>query len=183
MSSSRSSRRPDLQLYWTRRNLNGSPGHRHGRITPLVERTSHSARWPTTTKNVQGHELPMAKEGALPDHDTRTRISTLPGSSVTPLEMEGARGRCAPGRRLRRGRSTTERGRITVRHARTKEFLPPPKKKSPGQGDIGRTITVHRRARPDLRGRWFVARGAAVGHRSSVLRETPSTTFYRGGTS
>ncbi len=101
-----------MQLYLTRRNLNGIAGIDLAGVTPLVEKTvalGDGADYDDRSKSI---DLPLANEGA---YLTMIRGDNLYASGivlVTPMEMEVLE-EVAAGR-----------VRITVRDARSKEFLP-----------------------------------------------------------
>ena len=101
-----------MQLYLTRRNLNGIASIDLAGVTPLVEKTvalGDGADYDDKSKSI---DLPLAKEGA---YLTMIRGDNLYSSGivlVTPLEMEVLE------------EAAAGRARIVVRDAHTKEFLP-----------------------------------------------------------
>ena len=130
-----------MQLYLTRRNLNGIAGIDLAGITPLVEKTvalGDGADYDDKSKSI---DLPLAKEGA---YLTMIRGDNLYASGivlVTPLEMEVLE------------EPASGRVRVTVRDARTKEFLPKVQVKV-----IGSATPQFISGETDLRG-VFVAEG------------------------
>ena len=101
-----------MQLYLTRRNLDGIAGIDLAGVTPLVEKTvalGDGADYDDKSKSI---DLPLSKEGA---YLAMVRGDNLYASGivlVTPLELEVLE---EPG---------AGRVRITVRDARSKEFVP-----------------------------------------------------------
>jgi hypothetical protein len=153
-----------MQLYLTRRNLNGIASIDLAGVTPLVEKTvalGDGADYDDKSKSI---DLPLANEGA---YLTMIRGDNLYASGivlVTPLEMEVLEEPAAG------------RIRIAVRDARTKEFLRKVQVKVIGSGTAqfvsGET---------DLRG-VFVAEGLR-GLVTAVARQgTAQYALYRGTT-
>ena len=101
-----------MQLYLTRRNLNGIASIDLAGVTPLVEKTvalGNGADYDDKSKSI---DLPLAKEGA---YLTMIRGDNLYASGivlVSPLEMEVLE------------ESAAGKVRIVVRDAHTKEFVP-----------------------------------------------------------
>jgi uncharacterized protein YfaS (alpha-2-macroglobulin family)/TolA-binding protein len=158
-----------MQLYLTRRNLNGIAGIDLAGITPLIEKTvalGDGADYDDKTKAI---DLPLTKEGA---YLVMMRGESLYASGivlVTPLEMEvleetAIGGQGSPGSRIR----------ITLRDARTKELLPKVQVKVIGSNDrefvSGET---------DLRG-VFVAEGIQGVVTAVARKGTAQYAFYRG---
>jgi tetratricopeptide (TPR) repeat protein len=162
-----------MQLYLTRRNLNAIAGIDLAGITPLVEKTvtlGSGADYDVKSKAI---ELPLAKEGA---YLTMIRGENLYASGivlVTPLEMEVLEGD-APAVPASPPTTPVGRVRITVRDARTKEFLPKVQVKVIGS-DNPQFIS----GETDLRG-VFVAEGVR-GVVTAVSRKGDAQyAFYRG---
>ena len=152
-----------MQLYLTRRNLNGIAGIDLAGITPLVEKTvtlGSGADYDDLSRTI---ELPLTKEGAFL---VMIRGDNLYASGivlVTPLEMEVLE-------------DTVGRVRLTVRDARSKAFLPKVQVKVIGSNDSAFTSNE-----TDLRG-VFVAEGIH-GLVTAVARKGDNQyAFYRGTT-
>jgi len=161
-----------MQLYLTRRNLNGIAAIDLAGVTPLVEKTvalGDGADYDEKSKSI---DLPLAKEGA---YLTMIRGDNLYASGivlVTPLEMEVLEEPIRPGP----GVMTGDRVRIMVRDASTKEFLPKVQVKVIGS-DTPQFIS----GETDLRG-VFAAEGLR-GLVTAVARKgTAQYAFYRGST-
>ena len=153
-----------MQLYLTRRNLNGIASIDLAGVTPLVEKTvalGDGADYDDKSKSI---DLPLAKEGA---YLTMIRGDNLYSSGivlVTPLEMEVLE------------EAASGRARIVVRDAQTKEFLPKVQIKVIGS-DTPHFIS----GETDLRG-VFVAEGLR-GLVTAVARKgTTQYAFHRGTT-
>jgi alpha-2-macroglobulin len=153
-----------MQLYLTRRNLNGIAGIDLAGITPLVEKTvalGSGADYDDMSRTI---ELPLTKEGA---YLAMIRGDNLYASGivlVTPLEMEVLE-------------DPAGRVRLTVRNALSKEFLPKVQVKVIGSDDSAFTSSES-----DLRG-VFVAEGIH-GLVTAVARKGENQyAFYRGTTS
>ena len=151
-----------MQLYLTRRNLNGIASIDLAGVTPLVEKTvalGDGADYDDKSKSI---DLPLANEGA---YLTMIRGDNLYASGivlVTPLEMEVLEEPAAG------------RIRISVRDARSKEFLPKVQVKV-----IGSATPQFISGETDLRG-VFVAEGLS-GLVTAVARKgTAQYAFYRG---
>ena len=151
-----------MQLYLTRRNLNGIASIDLAGVTPLVEKTvalGDGADYDNKSKSI---DLPLASEGA---YLTMIRGDNLYASGivlVTPLEMEVLEEPAAG------------RIRISVRDARSKEFLPKVQVKV-----IGSATHQFVSGETDLRG-VFVAEGLN-GLVTAVARKgTAQYAFYRG---
>ena len=137
-----------MQLYLTRRNLNGIAGIDLAGVTPLVEKTvtlGDGADYDDKSKSI---DLPLTKEGA---YLTMIRGDNLYASGIVLVSPAGDGG----ARRIDR----RPRSRITVRDARTKEFLPKVQVKV-----IGSDSPSSSRARPTS-GRVRRRRRARIGHR------------------
>jgi tetratricopeptide (TPR) repeat protein len=153
-----------MQLYLTRRNLNGIATIDLAGVTPLVEKTvalGDGADYDDKSKSI---DLPLAKEGA---YLTMIRGESLYASGivlVTPLEMEVLE------------EPAGGRARVTVRDARSKEFLPKAQVKVIGS-DMPQFIT----GETDLRG-VFVAEGLRGVVTAVVRKGAAQYSFYRGST-
>ncbi len=145
-----------MQLYLTRRNLNGIAGIDLAGVTPLVEKTvalGDGADYDDKSKSI---DLPLAKEGA---YLTMIRGENLYASGivlVTPLEMEVLE------------EPAGGRVRVTVRDARTKEFLPKVQVKVIGSDDA----SVHL-GRDGPAGRVCRRGSARAGHRGRPQGDRP----------
>jgi hypothetical protein len=158
-----------MQLYLTRRNLDGIASIDLAGVTPLVEKTvalGDGADYDDKSKTI---DLPLNKEGA---YLTMIRGENLYASGivlVSPLEMEvleeggpAAQNSASPG------------VRVTVRDARTKELLPKVQVKVIGSA-TGQFVS----GETDLRG-VFVADGVG-GLTTAVARRGDSQyAFFRG---
>ncbi len=153
-----------MQLYLTRRNLNGISGIDLAGITPLVEKAVTLGSGADFDDQSRAIELPLAKEGA---YLAMIRGENLYASGiilVSPLEIE-AREDAAAGR-----------VRITLRDARTKDLLPKVEVKV-----IGSANPQFISGTTDLRG-VFVAEGV-FGVVTAVARKGDlEYAFYRGST-
>ncbi|MFI5459587.1 MAG: hypothetical protein ACHRXM_29535, partial [Isosphaerales bacterium] len=160
-----------MQLYLTRRNLNGISAIDLAGITPLVEKTVALGSGADYDGKSRSIELPLAKEGA---YLAMFRGDSLYASGivlVSPLEMEVLEEPpiTAPGTVADPGRV-----RVTVRDAHTKEFLPKVQVKVIGS-DNPNFIS----GETDLRG-VFVAEGVR-GLVTAVARNGDAQyAFYRG---
>ena len=153
-----------MQLYLTRRNLNGIASIDLAGVTPLVEKTvalGDGADYDDKSKSI---DLPLAKEGA---YLTMIRGDNLYASGivlVSPLEMEVLE------------EAVAGKVRIIVRDAHTKEFVPKVQVKV-----IGSAAPRFVSGETDLRG-VFVAEGSTwAGHRRR-RKGTAQYAFYRGTT-
>jgi hypothetical protein len=151
-----------MQLYLTRRNLNGIASIDLAGVTPLVEKTvalGDGADYDDKSKSI---DLPLAKEGA---YLTMIRGDNLYASGivlVSPLEMEVLEEPAAG------------KVRITVRDAHTKDFVPKVQVKV-----IGTAATEFISGETDLRG-VFIADGLR-GLVTAVARKgSTHYAFYRG---
>ena len=151
-----------MQLYLTRRNLNGIATIDLAGVTPLVEKTvalGDGADYDDKSKSI---DLPLTKEGA---YLTMIRGDNLYASGivlVSPMEMEVLEEPAAG------------RIRVAVRDARTKEFLPKVQVKV-----IGSDAPQFVSGETDLRG-VFIAEGLR-GLVTAVARKgTAQYAFYRG---
>jgi tetratricopeptide (TPR) repeat protein len=153
-----------MQLYLTRRNLNGIAGIDLAGITPLVEKSVTLGSGADYDDLARTIDLPLTKEGA---YLVMIRGDNLYASGivlVTPLEMEVLE-------------DPAGRVRLTVRDARSKDFLPKVQVKVIGSND-SRFISSD----TDLRG-VFVAEGVR-GLVTAVARKGENQyAFYRGTTS
>jgi hypothetical protein len=162
-----------MQLYLTRRNLNGIASIDLAGVTPLVEKTvafGDGADYDDKSKSI---DLPLTKEGA---YLTMIRGDNLYASGivlVSPLEMEvledvsppiGGPGAVA----------NSVRVRITVRDARTKELIPKVEVKV-----IGSATHQFISGNTDLRG-VFVAEGVRGQVTAVARRGNAQYAFYRG---
>jgi hypothetical protein len=162
-----------MQLYLTRRSLDGIAGIDLAGITPLVEKTVALGSGADYDEKSKAIELPLTKEGA---YLTMMRGDNLYASGivlVTPLEMEVLE---EPATSAQGPAAIPGRIRVTVRDARTKEFLPKVQVKVKGS-DNPQFIT----GETDLRG-VFVAEGVR-GLVTVVARKGDAQyAFYRGTT-
>jgi alpha-2-macroglobulin len=162
-----------MQLYLTRRNLNGIASIDLAGVTPLVEKTvalGDGADYDDKSKSI---DLPLTKEGA---YLTMIRGDNLYASGivlVSPLEMEvleeGSPLNAGPG-----AVSDAVRVRVTVRDARTKELLPKVQVKV-----IGSATHQFISGETDLRG-VFVAEGVGGLITAVARRGNAQYAFYRG---
>jgi hypothetical protein len=159
-----------MQLYLTRRNLNGISGIDLAGITPLVEKAVALGTGADYDDQSRTIELPLSKDGA---YLAMIRGENLYASGiilVSPLEIEVLEEPPVAGP----GAVILGRVRITVRDARTKAFLPKVQVKVIGSDDpqfiSGET---------DLRG-VFLAEGLQ-GQVTAVARKGDNQyAFYRG---
>jgi len=153
-----------MQLYLTRRNLNGIAGIDLAGITPLVEKAVALGDGADYEDKSRAIAVPLAKEGAFL---TMIRGDSLYASGivlVTPLEIEVLEEPAA------------WRVRVSIRDARTKEFLSKVQVKVIGS-DNPQFIS----GETDLRG-VFVAEGVR-GMVTAVARQgSAQYAFYRGTT-
>ncbi len=153
-----------MQLYLTRRNLNGISGIDLAGITPLVEKAVTLGSGADFDDQSRAIELPLAKEGA---YLAMIRGENLYASGivlVSPLEIEALEDAAAG------------RVRITLRDARTKDLLPKVQVKV-----IGSANPQFISGTTDLRG-VFVAE-AVFGVVTAVARKGDlEYAFYRGST-
>jgi tetratricopeptide (TPR) repeat protein len=151
-----------MQLYLTRRNLNGVARIDLAGITPLVERTVVLGSGTDYDNKTRSIDLPLNKEGA---YLAMIRGDNLYASGivlVTPVDLEVLEE--APSGRVR----------LTLRDARTKEFLSKVQVKV-----IGSDNPLFISGETDLRG-VFVAEGVR-GIVTAVARKGPAHfAFYRG---
>jgi alpha-2-macroglobulin len=163
-----------MQLYLTRRNLNGIAGIDLAGITPLVDKTvalGSGADYEDKQKRI---DLPLDKEGAYLVMIRSENLHTSGIVLVSPLELETAEEdmqvTSGPGGAV----ATLGQVRVTVRNARTKEFLPKVDVKVIGSADpqfiSGQT---------DLRGVFVAENAHGV---ITVLARNGSNqyAFYRG---
>ncbi len=151
-----------MQLYLTRRNLNGIAGIDLAGITPLVEKTVSLGDGSDYDDRSRMIDLPLAKEGA---YLVMIRGENLYASGivlVSPLELEALE------------EPPSGRVRITVRDARTKELLPKVQVKV-----IGSNNPEFFSGTTDLRG-VFVAEGIQGQVTAIVRKESTEYAFYRG---
>jgi hypothetical protein len=153
-----------MQLYLTRRNLNGIAGIDLAGITPLVDKTVTLGDGSDYDDKSRTIDLPLTKEGAYLVMIRGDNLYTSGIVLVTPLELEVLE------------EAASGRVRVTVRDAQTKEFLPKVQVKVIGSGNpqffSGET---------DLRG-VFVAEGVQGQVTAVVRKETAQYAFYRGTT-
>ncbi len=142
-----------MQLYLTRRNLNGIAGIDLSGITPLVDKTVALGSGADFEDRKKRIDLPLTKEGA---YLVLIRGDNLHASGivlVSPLEIEvleeDLQMMIGPGA----VKGTPGRVRVTVRDARTREFLAKVEVKVIGSADPQFTS-----GETDLRG-VFVAEG------------------------
>jgi hypothetical protein len=153
-----------MQLYLIRRNLNGIAGIDLAGITPLVEKTVWLGIGADYDDKVKSIDLPLTKEGAYLAMIRGENLYTSGIVLVSPVEVDlledPAGGRV----------------RVTVRDARTKEFLPKVQVKV-----IGSDNPQFVSGETDPRG-VFVAEGV-LGTVTAVARKgTAQYAFYRGTT-
>ncbi len=151
-----------MQLYLTRRNLNGIAGIDLAGITPLVEKSVALGDGSDYDDRSRMIDLPLTKDGA---YLVMIRGDNLYASGivlVSPLELEVLE------------EAASGRVRISVRDARTKELVPKVQVKVIGSGNpqffSGAT---------DLRG-VFVAEGVQGQVTAVVRKEATGYAFYRG---
>ncbi len=152
-----------MQLYLTRRNLNGIAGIDLAGITPLVEKTVTLGSGADYDDQSRTIELPLTKEGA---YLAMIRGDNLYASGivlVSPLELEVLE-------------DPVGRVRLTVRDAQTKEFLPKVQVKVIGSNDSAFTSSD-----TDLRG-VFVAEGVHGMVTAVAKKGDNQYAFYRGTT-
>ena len=153
-----------MQLYLTRRNLNGIAGIDLAGITPFCSATIKLGDGHDYDDKARAIDLPLTKEGA---YLVMVRGDNLYASGivlVSPLEMEVLE------------EPESGRVRVTVRDARTKEFVPKVQVKVIGT-DNGSFFS----GETDLRG-VFVAEGVR-GQVTAVARKGSNQyAFYRGTT-
>jgi tetratricopeptide (TPR) repeat protein len=162
-----------MQLYLTRRSLNGIAGIDLAGITPLVEKTVALGSGADYDGKSRAIDLPLVKDGAYLAMICGDNLYASGIVLVTPLEMEVLEEPPvpAPGAAVVPGRI-----RVTVRDARTKELLPKVQVKVIGS-DNPQFIT----GESDLRG-VFVAEGVR-GLVTAVARKGDDQyAFYRGTT-
>jgi tetratricopeptide (TPR) repeat protein len=151
-----------MQLYLTRRNLNGIAGIDLAGITPLVEKTVTLGDGADYGDKARSIDLPLTKDGA---YLVMLRGESLYASGivlVSPIEMEVLEDAGAG------------RVRVTVRDARSKDFLPKVEVKV-----IGSDNPQFLSGQTDLRG-VFVASGVR-GVVTAVARQGSNQyAFYRG---
>jgi TolA-binding protein len=152
-----------MRLYLSRRTLDGIAGIDLAGITPLYEKTVKLHPGADFQDHVKALELPLEKEGA---YLVMVRGEDLYASGialVTPLSVEV------------REEPTQGRVRVTVRDARTGEFVPKVQVKV-----IGTQNPQFLGGETDLRG-VYVAEGV-VGQVTAVARRDAQYAFYRGTT-
>jgi TolA-binding protein len=153
-----------MQLYLTRRNLNGIAGIDLAGITPLVEKSVALGSGADYDDQSRTIELPLTKEGAylaMIRGDDRYASGIV---LVTPIELEVLE-------------DLAGRVRLTVRDAKTKELLPKVQVKVIGSQDAGFTS-----ADTDLRG-VFVAESIRGLVTAVAKKGENQYAFYRGTTS
>jgi alpha-2-macroglobulin len=151
-----------MQLYLTRRSLDGIAGIDLAGVTPLVEKTVALGDGADYDDKSRSIELPLTKEGA---YLTMIRGENLYASGivlVSPLELEVLE------------EPAGGRVRVTVRDARTKEFLSKVQVKVIG-GQNPQFIS----GETDLRG-VFVAEGVQGVVTAVARKGTAQYAFYRG---
>ncbi len=153
-----------MQLYLTRRNLNGISGIDLAGITPLVEKAVTLGSGADFDEQSRTIELPLAKEGA---YLAMIRGENLYASGivlVSPLEIEALEDPAGG------------RVRVTLRDAHSKNFLPKVQVKV-----IGSENAQFLSGTTDLRG-VFIAEGIR-GMVTAVARKGDlEYAFYRGST-
>ncbi len=150
-----------MQLYLTRRNLNGIAGIDLAGITPLVEKSVSLGDGSDYDDRSRTIELPLTREGA---YLVMIRGDNLYASGivlVSPLELEVLE------------EPASGRVRITVRDARSKDLVPRVQVKV-----IGSNNSEFFSGDSDLRG-VFVAEGVQ-GQVTAVVRKDTQYAFYRG---
>ena len=153
-----------MQLYLTRRNLNAIAGIDLAGITPLVEKEVVLGSGDDYDDKTKTIELPLAKEGA---YLVMIRGDDLYASGIvllSPLELEVLE------------EPPSGRVRVSVRDARTKEFLPKVQVKV-----IGSANPQFISGETDLRG-VFVAEGVNGQATVVVRKDATEYAFHRGTT-
>jgi hypothetical protein len=151
-----------MQLYLTRRNLNGIAGIDLAGISPLVEKSVALGDGSDYDDRNRLIDLPLTREGAYLVMIRGDNLYTSGIVLVSPLELEVLE------------EPASARVRITVRDARTKSLLPKVQVKV-----IGSATPEFFAGETDLRG-VFVAEGVR-GQVSAVVRKDPAGyAFYRG---
>ena len=151
-----------MQLYLTRRNLNGIAGIDLAGITPLVEKTVSLGDGSDYDDRSRMIDLPLAKEGA---YLVMIRGENLYASGivlVSPLELEALE------------EPASGRVRITVRDARTKELAAEGSSQGDRQQQSGILLWHHRFAGV------FVAEGIQGQVTAIGRKESTEYAFYRG---
>jgi hypothetical protein len=151
-----------MQLYLTRRNLNGIAGIDLAGITPLVEKTVPLGDGADYDHKSRSIDLPLTKEGAylvMIRGEDRYASGIVLVSAVEIEVLEDA-----PGGRVR----------VTVRDARTKDFLPRVQVKV-----IGSDNPQFVSGTTDLRG-VFVAEGIRGVVTAVARKGSAQYAFYRG---
>jgi tetratricopeptide (TPR) repeat protein len=159
-----------MQLYLSRRNLNGIAGIDLAGITPLVEKTVTLGDGADYDDKNSSIDLPLTKEGA---YLVMMRGENLYASGivlVSPLEMEVLEEPPVAGP----GGAGSTRVRVTLRDARTKELLPRVQVKVIGS-DNAQFISGD----TDLRG-VFVAEGVQGVVTAVARKDSAQYAFYRG---
>jgi tetratricopeptide (TPR) repeat protein len=151
-----------MQLYLTRRNLNGIAGIDLAGITPLVEKSVALGNGSEYDDRSRIIDLPLTRDGAYLVMIRGDNLYTSGIVLVSPLEIEVLE------------EPASARVRITVRDARTKNLLPRVQVKV-----IGSATPEFFAGDTDLRG-VFVAEGVR-GQVSTVIRKDAAAyAFYRG---
>ena len=154
-----------MQLYLTRRNLNGIAGIDLAGITPLVDRTVALGSGADFEDRKKRIDLPLEKDGAYLVMVRGENLQTSGIAVVSPLEIEVDEEGQVPG---------AGRARITVRQADTKEAVPKVEVKVIGSRDAQFTSGV-----TDLRG-VFMAEGLNGIITVIARKGTDQYAFYRG---
>jgi tetratricopeptide (TPR) repeat protein len=156
-----------MQLYLTRRNLNGIAGIDLAGVTPLVDKTVALGSGADYEEKKKRIDLPLDKEGAYLVMIRGENLHTSGIVLVSPLEMEVIEDPQTTG-------AGTGRARITIRDAATKDFVPKVEVKVIGSQDA-----QFNSGETDLRG-VFVAEGLN-GIITAVARKGANQyAFYRG---
>jgi hypothetical protein len=153
-----------MRLYLTRRNLDAIAGIDLAGITPLFETTIKLGAGEDFEDKLKSIDLPLPKEGA---YLVMARGDNLYASGivlVTPLELEVLE------------EADASRVRVTVRDARTKDFVPKVQVKV-----IGSEQANFLSGETDLRG-VYVAEGVQGEVAAVARRGTAQYAFYRGTT-
>ncbi|MHB1556227.1 MAG: tetratricopeptide repeat protein, partial [Isosphaeraceae bacterium] len=163
-----------MQLYLTRRNLNGIAGIDLSGITPMVDRTVELGSGADFEDRKKRIDLDLRKDGA---YLVLIRGENLHASGivlVSPLELEVLEEDMQMQIEARATKITPGRVRITVRDAGSGDLLPKVDVKVIGSADA-RFIS----GQTDLRG-VFVGEGASGAITAVARRGTSEYAFYRG---
>ncbi len=163
-----------MQLYLTRRNLNDIAGIDLAGISPMVNKTVALGSGADFEDKKKRIDLPLNKEGAYLVMIRGENLHTSGIVLVSPLEIEvteeDMQAVIGPGA----VKGTPGRVRVTIRDARTKDFLPKVEVKV-----IGSAETQFLSGQTDLRG-VFVAEGRNGVITVLARRDANQYAFYRG---